>query len=332
MEKEKFDLIVIELGKGYLIKEKKDDTWRQGKVSSLEFNGKLVEKTFHHNWYSTLTLDNCLLVTPERKETDYYQLKENVLETPELPKIQKHIDYDSGYRAFYDVVYKTIPETKDEVIITKEIVCKIDDIEKTKGFSFTIKNPTYPNSQPAIQITESKAIHQLVDTIIFPKPALALRPTKLSSVDSYEIIRNHINDNIDPKYAEVTSNYEFCLTVTKKIPLSETIEYTYDDNFTIFGRKKKPKFKKGYRTERKQVVYECAPVRDGKVYSGYSKCIEFQGDSYEDLVKNINTYLERIMKEINEPLIDCPKCKGQGVITDTNYEEVQEKTNKTSSI
>jgi hypothetical protein len=315
-QKEEFNLFVIELGKGYLIKDKKDGRWNQGKVSELEFNGKLVEPTFHLNWYSTETLDNCLLVIPEKKETDFYQLKENVSETETLPKIKKHIDYDSDERAFYDAVYKTIPETKEEIILTKEIVCKIDDIEKTKGFSFTVKNPTYPNSQPGYKITEDRAIHQLVDTIIFPKPALALRPTKLSSVDSFEIIRNYINDNIDPKYAEVTSNYEFCLTVTKKIPLSEQVEFTYDDNFNLFGRKRKPKFKKGYRTERKQVVFECAPIRDGKLYSGYSKCVEFQGETYEDLVKNVNEYLERIIKEINEPLIDCPNCKGQGVIVE----------------
>ena len=317
MEKEiqEFNLFVIELGKGYLIKDK-ETRYNRSTIEQLEFNGIPVEKTFHVGWYSTLTLDNCLLVIPERKEIDYYILKENILETPELPKKQDKIYYESEWRAFYETVYKTIPEEKQEVVITKELVCKIDDIEKTKGFSFTVKNPTYPNSQPGYNITEDRAIHQLIDTIIFPKPALALRPTKLSSVDSYEIIRNYINDNIDPKYAEVTSNYEFCLTVTKKIPLSETIEYTYDDNFSIFGRKKKPKFKKGYRTERKQVVFECAPIRDGKLYQGYSKCIEFSGETYEDLVKNINNYLERIIKEINEPLVDCPKCKGQGVITD----------------
>ncbi len=317
MEKEiqEFNLFVIELGKGYLIKDKIEG-YNRSTIEQLEFNGVRVEKTFHNGWFSTLTLDNCLLVIPEKKEVDYYVLKENILETPELPKKLDKIDYESETRAFYDTVYKTIPEEKQEVKLDKEIVCKIDDIEKTKGFSFYVKNPSYPNSQPGYKITEDKAIHQLIDKIIFPKPALALRPTKLSSVDSYEIIRNYINDNIDPKYAEVTSNYEFCLTVTKKIPLLETIEYTYDDNFNIFGKKRKPKFKKGYRTERKQVVYECAPFKDGKVYSGYTPCIEFKGESYEDLVLNINNYLERIIKEINEPLIDCPHCKGQGVISD----------------
>lgn len=312
-EKRQFDLLVIELGKGYLIKDKKD-TYQSRDIDKLEFDGVLVEKTFHAGWYSTDSLENCLIVVPERKENDYWQLKENVIESAEMPKVQKTMDYESALYPFYDAVYKTIPESRQEVILTKEIVCKIDDIEKTRGFSYRVKNARYPNSDPSYNITQDRAIHQLIDTIIFPKPALALRPTKLSSTDSYEIIRNYINDNINPKYAQVTSDYEFCLVVTKKIPLSETEEYTYDENFTIFGKKKKPKFKKGYRTERKQVVFDCAPVEDGKTYSNHPACVEFSGETYEDLVKNIDSYLTRIMEEINEPLVDCPTCKGCGVV------------------
>ena len=153
--------------------------------------------------------------------------------------------------------------------------------------------------------------------IFFPKVLLPTRPCKLSSYQSYQIIRNHIKDNINPKYAEITSDYDFCLSVAKKIRLAEKEPYEVDTNNSLFSeRKRKPKYETRYRTDRTIVAYETAPLKDNSVYKGYTKTEGFEAANYRELEEKIKTFLADLMEVINEPLVDCSHCKGQGVVKD----------------
>ena len=51
-------------------------------------------------------------------------------------------------------------------------------------------------------------------------------------------------------------------------------------------------------------------------YNGYEKYVtpEFRGENYEDLMFNIKQYCKEIVELINEPVKDCPHCKGRGVL------------------
>lgn len=93
----------------------------------------------------------------------------------------------------------------------------------------------------------------------------------------------------------------------KKIPIYEPILVEY----TSLTSKKKPQ--KKLVTDRKVKVFVCAPMRDGKVYSGYPQCPSFSGHTYKELLENIEQYLQKTITMINEPLVDCPHCKGTGV-------------------
>jgi hypothetical protein len=53
----------------------------------------------------------------------------------------------------------------------------------------------------------------------------------------------------------------------------------------------------------------CPSPRDG-----YTIVTPFKGNSLQDLKNNIDTYLTSLITEINKPLVDCPHCKGLGVI------------------
>lgn len=314
---ETLEIKVIELSNGFLVED--PDRYGSNICREFEFNGDKPAGTFHSRWYLVKSLKNVVKIIPEKKTPVKLKLKSNVIETDEYPA-EVPYSYESDYygSGFYETVYDVEPSKKVEIELKANILYKIKDIESLKGFSFKVKDPRWPNSQPSYHITQDKAIHQIIDQIIFPKPMLATRPTRLSSIDSYEIIRNYIKDNINPKYAEITSDYDFCFTVQKKIPLSQKQEYKYDANFTIFGKRKKPKHLTAYHTDRKVKVFEIAPERDGKVYNGYSRCKEFEGENYQDLVNNIQTYLKNLIEEINHPLVDCPKCSGSGVINTKN--------------
>jgi len=307
------EIKAIKVANGYFISNGYYSTQLK---SSYKFDGVEPKETFNNQWAFVPTLENCTFINQEKNTLTGYKLKENVLPTDEMPKELQELEYDDSRYAFYDSVYQTTPAFEEPCEVISEVLLECPEIENVKDFTYKVRNARYPNSQEGRNITTYSVINQELDKIIFPAPVLSVKPSKLSSVDSYEIIRNYVKDNIDPKVAVITSDYEFCFTVQKRIPLSEKEKYTYDANLNFFGgRKRKPKMVTDYKVERKVTCFECAPHlgRDG-VYKGYTPCVEFEGESWEDLEKNINSYLEELIKEINKPLVDCDKCKGCGVL------------------
>ena len=133
------------------------------------------------------------------------------------------------------------------------------------------------------------------------------RPCKINTEDLYKIVREFVKTNINPKYARITSDYDFCFTVKKLIPLSETKAYQAD-----ISRTKKQRWVTKYVNEREVTVFEMAP----KAYQHYTVIQPIEGNNYQDLEKNIDDYLTKLITYINEPLVDCPHCKGRGVIMD----------------
>ncbi|MNW57759.1 hypothetical protein D3C74_355840 [compost metagenome] len=53
-----------------------------------------------------------------------------------------------------------------------------------------------------------------------------------------------------------------------------------------------------------------------KPYQSYPTIHKFTGNNEEELNHNINTYLEELMKKINQPYVECEHCKGMGVVLD----------------
>ena len=308
------EIKAIKVNNGYFIN---NGTYATQLKSSYRFDGFEPKETFNNQWAFVPTLDKCTYINQEVNKRIGFKLKDNVLPTEEMPKELPELDYEDDRWAFYDSVYETTPSFEEECNVKVDVLLECPDIENVKDFTYKVRNASYPNSQPGRTISSYNVINQELDKIIFPTPVLAVRPSKLSSVDSYEIIRNYVKDNIDPKVAVITSDYEFCFTVQKRIPLAEKEKYTYDANNNLFsGRRRKPKMVTDYKVERKITCFECAPNRGREgVYRGYTPCVEFEGDSWEDLQNNIDSYLKELIKEINKPLVDCDKCKGCGVIS-----------------
>lgn len=108
--------------------------------------------------------------------------------------------------------------------------------------------------------------------------------------------------------AEITSDYNFCFTVSKKIAFSEPEEYSVDINAA--HPRRKSKWQKRYRTSRSSNIFSMAPAP----YKGYKVIPGFEGKDQEDLKAKIDSYCKDLIEVINEPIKDCPHCKGRGVI------------------
>ena len=51
-----------------------------------------------------------------------------------------------------------------------------------------------------------------------------------------------------------------------------------------------------------------------KNYGDYTPIPGFEGATQDELKRNIDNYLESLMKDINRPMTECPTCKGLGAV------------------
>jgi len=206
--------------------------------------------------------------------------------------------FDGKYAMFHSMYERKSDPQPDKLVDVEfeyEKVCSIEEIKGGKN-----KYSTF-----------GKIEHQLVDKIIHPSVILSEKECSYSVQTTYEIIRQYIKSNINPMVAEITSDYDFCFTVKKKIKLETPESYEVDVNNGLFQkRKRKPKFEARYRKSRHVSVFEMAP----KQYQNYTVIEPFTGKNHKNLIKNVGKFLKEKIEMINEPLIDCPHCEGRGVI------------------
>lgn len=269
------------------------------KLKELYFDGELPKVTFKSDWFEIGDTPKVVQKKkPERRINQRFELKEGFNETELTPKVinEAYLDEDSGYyevKGLYNFKYET------EEAGFEDVEFEIHLIEEIDG-EFEITTNQYSPQ------------YNLLDKIQTHPALLELKPCKLSKEETYGIIRSHIKANINPKYARVSSDYDFCLSVEKVLELHQPEAYLVDVNASYSRRK--PKHETRYKTSRTMKVYEAAP----KSYQSYPIVKEFEGNSLEDLKNNIAIFLENLMDKINEPIKDCEACKGRGVIVNGN--------------
>lgn len=293
-------LVAIKTNNKFLISDNVNgDNYFHTRLQSYFFDGKKAEKTYHKDWFQLnqepIKIEKTI---PAQKINQRYELKDGFQETDMTPKVinEPYIDEDSEFyevKGLYDYKY----EEKEGGF--EEIPFEINIVEEIDG-EFEIAK------------MEHQVKYNLLDRIQTHPILLQNKPCYLTKEESYRIIRNHIKTYIDPKYARVTSDYDFCLTVEKVIELHKPHEYTVDVN--AMHKRRKPKYEKRYNTTKSVKVYQVAP----KSYQSYPIVEPFSGNDYEDLKKNIDLFLNELMEMINEPVVECEHCKGRGVTYNEN--------------
>ncbi len=116
-----------------------------------------------------------------------------------------------------------------------------------------------------------------------PDILLTDQPCYLTSPDMYKIIRKHVKDNINTNMATITSDYDFCFTVKKRIKLAKKHKYKVD--ISRIGSKRS-KYETRYTTINEKEIFEMThkAEKDGG-YNEYSPIQSFHGDNQKDLRK-----------------------------------------------
>lgn len=299
-------------------------------LSPYLFDGKRLEKTNHPLWMRGERIPKRISRFVSQPNSNYrYELIDSAFITENTPMVIPLVEAGeyskdtsdfvwnekyAKYAKLYALKWDENPNKEIDIEFEIKIILEIDFIKEYAGFSYPVQRTQWAH-EGYTQITQRDVRHNVIDHIVFPGIVLQGRECKLTSEQSYKIIRKHVQDNINPKYAVITSDYDFCFTVCKKIPLVKPIEYRVD--VSRFGARK-PKMETRMRLDRSVEIFKMGHSGNNGPYKGYEAIDGFQGANIEELKKNIDEFLSTLMEKINEPLCDCPKCNGAGVIFPEN--------------
>jgi len=295
-------------------------------LSKYFFDGETLVQTTTPGWYKLPKYPTRIYTEQRATQINFrYELVEKslanetiklVLDMEEVSETRFYGDERSWKKEFahleslYTLAYDTVPGR--EVDISFEIDVLFVEEVQSGVLSYNIEQAFYNHELQDRRLTESAVQHQLADKLFFPKILLPAKPSKLTSRQSFDIVRQYIKEHMDREVAVITSDYDFCFTVEKRIALDEAVV----DRKEILTKKgtsyKRPRYATNLQTFRSIEVFEM--TWSPKCYTNYSVLAGFRGESHADLKQNIDKYCSNLIQKINEPLQDCPHCHGRGVL------------------
>lgn len=336
---EKLKVYAIETNNGvYLNNDLRDSIY--GYVTHLtqySFDGEKPSKTFHQAWIMISKPPQRIThIQPQPNINHRFVLIDDSLACNKIPleltreQAGEVIDCSNfQWKPEYDIyksLYLAVSDEQPPVEVQDEfeyiVLAKIDDVKEPTKISYPFEESRLYGQKGNI---ENKDIsHAIIDQIVYPSLTVHERPCQLSSKQTYNIVREHIKRNINPKSAIITSDYDFCFTVQKVIPLGKPYSYQYDKNDSIFAKKKhKVEMRTQFVENKKMICFEMTNTSDN--YKGYTPIKSFTGVNENDLKEQVDSYLETLMAYINEPMKECSHCNGVGVLYNSEVEPVTAK-------
>ena len=294
-------------------------------IRQCYFNGKLPETTFSKEWFCIEP--NATYVQkkiPSRRINERYELKDlkfeingyaAVLSTEEYnDKTDDTLpDRDPMIGVLYEFKYDLSEETFEDVEVEFEYIFNYngDLVEPSISFEGAQAYDTWMRAWKNTLYSSSAVQHQMIDKIVFPDILLHECPASFTSEQMYDITRNYIKSHINPDVAEITSDYDFCFEVKKKVKRITPEVYTY---YNIFARTKRERnrLQTSVKNYDKYTIFEM--THSPKNYEKYTPIPAMYADNDAELKEKVNTWLEYIISIINEPLCQCPQCEGVGYL------------------
>lgn len=278
-------------------------------LSSYLFDGEESKPTNKKGWHEVKSLPQKVeKVFAATKKTSGYKLKEGFAPSEKMPA-------EVGANYFYDTYIDDDDESASDAMRNFYDTVLEDVPQRIEAVEFSINQIAHKGSDWVFVEAPKNVQHFLLDEIINPPELLQDTTCFLSTKESYTQIREYVKRNIDPKFAYVSSDYDFHFAVSKRIKLAA--KEKFQKNVNLFS-KKKPKYVDDYKTHRDVIVYDIIPEEAKRASYSVNSCVapQLSGENYLDLENNIKEYLEELISKINEPVQDCPHCKGSGVIVE----------------
>lgn len=224
--------------------------------------------------------------------------------------------------ALYEKVTETIapslsPIEFELVLLGQFTAENADQPEKT---TITLMNDSnnYGAEKTKTLDLSSIVTYDMLTSLVVPEFMIHHHPCTLTSHQVYKIVRHHIRQNINAKYASISSDYDFCFSVDKNVFTKPY--HINSEQYTKSGRSyKPPRFTNSTKTIKRAKIFEMT-------YSGYKgnggygeyPCIEgWSAPSLAAMKEQMEQYLNELMLVINQHAHECEHCSGVGQIYQT---------------
>ncbi len=310
-------------------------------LAAYVVNGVKPVHTFHVDWWfveGAETIESLTRMCAQPNNNYRYELCDLSFQREGIPSVITEDDMihssEYGWRlkdemghleSLYNLVSDERPKIEKDFEFSLTIVLEMTEEPIDYGrFAYPKKKKL--KADPQRYVANETAQHQLLDRILFPSLVLPSRPCKLTSQESYDLVREHVIRNINGDVARITSNYNFCFDVTKTVALAKPYSFQREQKTARGKSYKRRRFRNVYVNIRGVKVFEMTYAGAGSSgargksggYRDYTVIKGFEGENERDLQENIEAYLEELMDIINAPLVDCPHCNGMGVIVRTS--------------
>lgn len=292
-----------------------DYNYHRSVIEDLLFNGKSPTSTYYPNWYYIEEYPTLIQIEKDGNVVNQrYELKDKSLASDKMPEV---IAYEEKDNYSYDVIdnlysykYERKPNYLEEYPCEIQVVCEVDNFTFPPQIEYEgIRKHDF--SDKLYTIKNADVQHQMLDKMIFPAVLLHESPCKFTSKQMYDITRQYVLEHIDNSVAKITSNYDFCFTVKKLIPLIEPETIHYQNIFAKTKRQRNKIHTSIKRYEEKD-IFEMTYSPEN--YRGYSAIPEMCANSETELKEKVDKWLTGLIEIINKPLCQCPECNGTGLI------------------
>lgn len=288
-------------------------------LGGSKVNGEELKNSFLEDWYKLESSPIKLETKKSNVDINHrYEIKDKSMITLKLPEVISYEDMEvdsdgdciDSRRGLYEHKYDIKIGEWEAEAFEFELVFKCSGFFEPEKFEYVGAEHRYP-MKGNFQISSKDICKSFLDKMIFPKLLLHTKPSKLSSKDFYDITREHIKRNINLDVAKITSDYDFCFTVKKIIPLFEPKKVNYSYPFAK-TKKQRNKIYSKIKNHSEKEIFEMTHQKKG--YQDYTIIPDLVAPTEKDLKFEIDSFLSALMKSINEPIIPCKHCKGEGYI------------------
>lgn len=278
------------------------------------FDGEFATiSTVNKNWLFLNNIPNKIATIKSIKHNERYEIISKDLISTKFPEILTVEEFQKCNDESFERIYKYRYEHKDveiELDFELNIVSEINNYSLPPSFNYrAIGRRDF--SDVTYTISNENIKHNEIDKILFDKFSIHKSKCMLTSEQMYEIVRQYIIDNIDLKVATITSNYNFCFTVKKIIPLIEpkTIEYQ-----NLFAKTKKDRSKIKTHTAQytEKEIFQMTSKKEN--YKGYTPIEGLEAENEYELKEKLDLFLTNLITEINKKWCQCPNCNGLGIL------------------
>ena len=295
-------------------------------------NGIEQESTNSRDWKFVRGIDEIKTVThlsPPSRTLIGYVLTDESFANDNIPlrlsgeDVGRYWNDDDGHYEWKNYLniyslYKEEYSYSEPIIVNVEFNAKkLGDINgvlsnpSDYSVSYSTEKFIHSNSELVEKSLASLVHYNDIDKMMTPEFMLHEKPCSIPSNAFYRIIRSFIIENINPRVSTISSNYEFCFSVSKNVSVRP---------YTVTSEEKKSNGRSYAipRINTKKIESKSVKIfdmtDDVNRYRDYPILPAISGSSLSDLVDNVKHYLDVLINEINTPVQQCDHCNGTGHI------------------